>query len=73
MKGRKKVKKKILVLAGIALLMALVPTTVVLAAPPNPPDYGKVDPTNISQYDEFLPQILKIWKRKCVKRWLQEF
>ena len=53
-------KKIMLVLAGIALLVALVPTTIVLAAPPNPPDYGKVDPLNISNIDEFLPQILKV-------------
>jgi hypothetical protein len=40
------VKKIMLVLAGIALLIVLSPATVVLAGSPNPPDYGKYNPTD---------------------------
>jgi hypothetical protein len=39
-------KKIMLVIAMVALLVALFPTTIVLAGSSTPPDYGKYNPTN---------------------------
>ncbi len=44
-----------LVAAGVALLVALIPT-VTLAGPPSPPDYGNWNPTGLP-----LPPILEDW------------
>jgi hypothetical protein len=42
----KKVRKILLLVPVVALLIALVPATVVLAGPPSPPNYGIYNPTD---------------------------